>query len=379
MTEREFGYLSFGGGMVRHLAFPNMGELLATLVREGPSGVYCSNSYYFEPSLPMNEKGWKGADLIFDIDADNLMLPCRSEHDIWTCRQCGLQQVGIRPEACPRCSSSRISEQNWGCAKCVEATKRETFKLLNILEDDFGIPNTGTSVYFSGSMGYHISVEAKEIEYLDNFARTEIAEYVLGRGILPETLGFHTKFPIEQVYDSLPSVGDPGWRGRIARYFKDIEYDVLDASVDSGGRTKKQKIGQEVGSETTRKIIKIYKKEKLEGFLNILEEGVQKTGVSIDPSVTMDIHRIFRLGGTLNGKTGLLKMKCPNKLESFDPLVDAVVLGDELMKVDVGLAPRFGLKGRVFGPFREEKSLELPTFAAVYLLCKGSAIVNRGA
>ena len=34
------------------------------------------------PNLSMNEKDWKEADLIFDIDAKDLNLPCREHHTV---------------------------------------------------------------------------------------------------------------------------------------------------------------------------------------------------------------------------------------------------------------------------------------------------------
>jgi DNA primase small subunit len=51
IDEREFGYRQFGsGGMFRHLEFRNIGELLATLIKDVPSDVYCSNAYYRFPT-----------------------------------------------------------------------------------------------------------------------------------------------------------------------------------------------------------------------------------------------------------------------------------------------------------------------------------------
>src|SRR5579883_2436277 len=86
--EREFGYQKFNGGMTRHIAIKDIKELHLLLMQEKPSDVYCSNAYYSFPSMPMSEKDWKGADLIFDIDAKDLSLPCRSEHTVTVCSAC---------------------------------------------------------------------------------------------------------------------------------------------------------------------------------------------------------------------------------------------------------------------------------------------------
>ncbi|MFB5624051.1 MAG: DNA primase, partial [Nitrosopumilus sp.] len=67
-SEREFGYQKFNSGMTRHIAIKDDKELHLMLIQNIPSDVYCSNAYYTFPNLPMNEKDWKEADLIFDID-----------------------------------------------------------------------------------------------------------------------------------------------------------------------------------------------------------------------------------------------------------------------------------------------------------------------
>ena len=85
IEQHEFGYMQFGAGMIRHLSFRNIGELLAMLIKEVPSDVYCSNAYYRFPTYTMQEKQWIGADLIFDIDAKDLHLPCEPTHSYFVC------------------------------------------------------------------------------------------------------------------------------------------------------------------------------------------------------------------------------------------------------------------------------------------------------
>jgi DNA primase small subunit len=59
-----------------------------------------------------------------------------------------------------------------------------------------------------------------------------------------------------------------------------------------------------------------------EGFRNELNKIAKKNGVPIDAQVTNDIHRVFRLPGSINGKSGLIKAKCVD-MESFNPANDA--------------------------------------------------------
>ena len=49
-------------------------------------------------------------------------------------------------------------------------------------------------------------------------------------------------------------------------------------------------------------------------------------GVKIYPQVTIDVHRIFRMPGTISSKSGLVKLRCDD-LERFDPQYDSCILG----------------------------------------------------
>ena len=87
-SEREFGYQQFNSGMTRHIAIKGDKELHLILMNNIPSDVYCSNAYYSFPNLPMAEKDWKEADLIFDIDSKDLNLDCRQDHTCTKCQEC---------------------------------------------------------------------------------------------------------------------------------------------------------------------------------------------------------------------------------------------------------------------------------------------------
>jgi len=87
----------------------------------------------------------------------------------------------------------------------------------------------------------------------------------------------------------------------------------------------------------------------------------------------MDIHRIFRLPGSINSKSGLTKILCTD-LTKFDPYTDASFLNDDSVEVLVNCPIEFKLKNKKFGPYINEK-ISLPTYAAVYLICKKLAII----
>jgi DNA primase small subunit len=137
--QREFGFLSFEGrNMMRHISFENPTQLRSYLLDLTPAHAYFSSAYYRSPSATMDRKDWRGADLVFDIDADHFDLSCRDNHDRWICKKCGKEELGPSPEKCPSCAETSFKEEKWVCENCLEAAKHEAQKLLNILIQDFG-------------------------------------------------------------------------------------------------------------------------------------------------------------------------------------------------------------------------------------------------
>lgn len=361
MKEREFGCMNFDKVMIRHLSFQKVGALRVFLIKEVPHSVYYSCAYYYEPTLTMNEKGWKGADLIFDIDADAIPTKCKEEHDSWVCKDCSLMDKGKRPEKCPKCGSIRIDEENWVCPLCLEAAKDEAVKLMDFLLEDFGITKERIKTYFSGSRGYHLTVEEGALEGLDQLARNEISDYVSGTSLAPESLGISKGASYDDMRRLLPLTDEPGWRGRIAKSFTKLELEAYD----------------EASKDVRDKILYVYGKMGYRSFEDFIKEIINDLSVKIDTMVTTDIHRIFRLPNTLHGSTGMIKKGC-DEIMSFDPLTDAVVLGEEPVKLFVKGARRFTLKGYSFGPYNSEK-VTLPLMASVYLMGKGLAkVVDHG-
>src|SRR3989454_8905843 len=134
-AQREFGYQKINGGMMRHIAIKDDKELHLLLMKEIPSDVYCSNAYYSFPNLPMAEKDWKGADLIFDIDAKDLALPCRKDHTVSKCTTCQNVSTGEQGK-CSLCSSTKFESASVICSNCISESKKEEKKLIDILTSD---------------------------------------------------------------------------------------------------------------------------------------------------------------------------------------------------------------------------------------------------
>src|SRR5215210_9180969 len=222
----EFGFHHFDDEkMHRHLAFKNSGELYAFVLKFAPSDIYCSSSFYNRPAEPMDKKEWTGSELIFDIDGKDLHLECAVAHNFTKCYVCRFINKGVL-EKCTNCNSSKLHTIDIPCKNCIISLKKEVTKLLSFLMEDFGIERSGIFIYFSGNNGFHLHVVDSDYYPLLSNERSEIASYLLGKGL------------------------------------------------------------------------------------------------KIDPMVTMDIHRIFRLAGSLNSKSGLAKILC-NDLDSFNPFSEA--------------------------------------------------------
>ncbi len=306
IQEREFGYMQFGSGMIRHLSFKTRGELLATLIREVPSDVYSSNA-------------------------------------------CG-RVLKINSESCASCNTKTIRKTSLPCSKCVYGLKNELKRLVSLLIDDFGIEEKNIIIYFSGNNGFHVHILDNIFRLLDSQARSEVVGYVMGNDLLLESIGVRKASNGAYSIRLSKSRLIYGWRKRIADRLK-----IDHMSLDRLGNLIKRSGGYD-------------------GFKLEVLHMANEMGAKIDPQVTSDVHRVFRLGGTLNSKSGLAKMKCVN-LESFEPLTDACLLGDKEVNLEIK-APhiKLRLKGQYFNI---KKPIEkLPTYAAVYLICKGLANAN---
>ena len=340
-NQREFGYQKFNGGMNRHISLKSDKELHLLLMQNKPSDVYCSNARYTFPNLPMNEKDWLNAELIFDIDAKDLRKEPPKENTLIKCSECNA--VSPLTPACPNCQSTKISFTTLTCDDCIKSTKDEVIKLQTILVDDLGIGEDKIRIFFSGNEGFHIYVPNSEYEAVGSKERAEIADYIMFRGCIPETFGFK-KFNMNKSF--LPKFDDVGWNGRLAKHLY-------------GTKSYRTKISQEIVSGGYAL------------FQKRLEEYRDSIGIKIDPNVTQDIHRIFRLPGSINSKSSLTKIFVED-LEKFDPYVDACFIDDEEIEVAANCPIKFSLKKKKFGPYNNEQ-VTVPKFAAAYMMCKGVA------
>ncbi len=229
---------------------------------------------------------------------------------------------------CPKCGGPPI-EFHGTCETCLDAAKVHAKHVMGFLTGDFGVELGTIRVYFSGNRGYHLHVYDKRFEPLDQQARGEIAEYMRGSSLPPGQT-------IASTLRRRPPTGPEGagWTRKITGY-------VDERRPSYGGTLQK-----------------------------LVSEAISSQRAMVDASVTTDIHRVFRLAGTLHGDTGMAKTRV-EYLDKFDPQEDPVALSDKTVSVQVAFFPRFRMKHKDFGPFLKQETVDLPAFAAVSILTRG--------
>lgn len=369
MEAREWGFIFYDTpGMRRHRSFSSRKDLVDYIRSTVPAHVYHSAAYYLKPDAPtMKEKVWRGADLIFDLDADHL-----AEY-----KGSGRREYG----------------------EMLERVKRETMKLLEFLLSDFGFDEKRISVVFSGGRGYHIHVRDPSIMKLRSDARREIVDYLTGRGLEPERF-FHQidvdgDAGVERARSLRgPASGTPGWRGRINRAIETLIMHLRELDDDEALKLLRGVKG--IGPQKARLFlsqiredgaIKSIRAGNLDFFKHasgiwkliipyIMEESVRALSGETDEPVTADVHRLIRFPESLHGGTGLRVTHLSiDSLRAFDPLKDAVVFGDDPVHVEIIRPTTLELMGERLD--LHEGNTELPEYAAVFLMARGFAEAGR--
>ncbi|MCL7413700.1 MAG: DNA primase catalytic subunit PriS [ANME-2 cluster archaeon] len=355
LEQREWGFLMFDptSGMRRHKAFGSTGEMQEYISSMVPAHVYHSAAYYKYPSAgTMAEKNWLGADLIFDIDADHLPTKTDSFRDM------------------------------------LDRAKQEIIKLIGFLLDDFGFREDSLHIAFSGGRGYHVHVRDPRILTLDSAQRREIVDYLSGTGLDIDHL-FRKKYVVGDDKKSktleFPSESQGGWGKMVNRAL--IQHMQVLASGENAqqklmefnniGKIKALKIIETLNSPEHLERLKNGKFDALsaipaEFWDNALHQIVGNIQAHIDEPVTADIKRLIRAASSLHGKSGMKVVTLTvDELHRFEPLVDAVVFGDNEIKINVARPTTVEIMDEQFTV--EEGNHVLPEYAAIYLMCRGGA------
>lgn len=360
-NEREWGYITWSSGgttMVRHHSYLDLvggGDLGDFLAGERPRHVYFSAGRYDDPGAgTMGQKGWRGSDLVFDLDADHL--------------------PGVDPEVD-------------SYAEMLRECKDALLRLLDLLESDFDFDDM--TVVFSGGRGYHVHVRDPGVQGLSRSARREIVDYLLGQDVAFEDV-VSTEAVAGSAGRSSPAqkrtLPDGGWAGRTRERLDAFVEELLAADEAEAIARLREFDGIGEGKATAALKAARNNREQLDrGNVDVhpavfsvarhlFEEVLVDETASIDEPVTTDINRLIRLPGSLHGGTGLAVTHIDrDAVGEFDPLVDAVpqTFRDNDIAVYVREETTVDLGGENFRLTEGVQSV--PEYAGVFAMARGHA------
>lgn len=298
----------------------------------------------------MDAKGWQGADLVFDLDADHL--------------------PGVDPE------TANYRDMLLTC-------RQEAVDLVEMLREDFGFGDL--LVTFSGNRGFHVHVHAEATRSLGQTPRREIVEYVRGEGLTFDALA--TEVSVAGGTDTKRRLRtDGGWGRRLhqdlvtylERRHEESRADAIEtvAAIPDMGETSAETVVSLAHDRWDA--IQAGEIDLHRHFVRFvrafLEAEVTGTGPAIDEPVTTDIRRLIRLPGSLHGGTGFRVQPIPpDALSSFDPTVDAIVSDFQSTDIAVELHEPFveSLGGTEWT--LEPGIHELPEYLGLFMMARGVA------
>ena len=344
--------------MRRHKSFATERELVNYLRENAPAHAYHSAAIYKYPAADMANKGWLGADLIFDLDADHVV--------------------------------SETELEQYSYEDLLVLVKKETEKLIDFMLNDFGFQEKDMELVFSGSRGYHIHIGTEEVRGLGSRERREIVDYVMGTGLDMKSFidmreGHSGKMHGSEDLRLIPE----GWGKRLLDGLVDLLHEI--AEMEEKKAMEKLKQVGELKDKNARSIIKIAKddtvmeriekgqiprfgKQIWEGITKAVTKTVRvKSADRVDEPVTSDIKRLIRLPNSLHGKSSLAVK--PIRIETFtafNPLNNAVVFGDSPVEITVSRNSSITLKGETY-TVEQGEVVSVPEHVAVYFMCRGVA------
>jgi DNA primase small subunit len=349
LEQREWGFVLFnphsdGMRMRRHIGFSGRVELFQYIKNLIPQHTYYSTAYYEKPDAgTMADKGWCGADLIFDLDADHIM---KGPYDQMLAR-----------------------------------VKEETGKLIAILIDEFGMDPKTIELVFSGGRGYHVHVKDIAFRGWGSEERRELIDYVCGIGIDPAAMlagkntlasGWPARYR-EALLEYLRWVGTLTDGEAMAHLTK-----IEGIGKESAATFLKQR--KEITEEIERHVTNVILKNRvISAVLSRQDEEFKKRLLSraalADEPVTTDTKRLIRMPTSLHGGSGMRVQPLDLRdLPDFDPLVDAVVFSLRDVRVDLVYPLKIPMLGSTY---ELKKGIStVPEAVAVFLCCRGMAEIT---
>lgn len=372
-TRREFGFMFFDKTFVqRHMGFHSGDELHRFMETQVPSHSYYSTAYYRKPDAPtMEEKGWMGAELIFDLDADHL-------------------------EGADQMSFDDMLAQ----------IKKEMISLVdNYLFGDMGFSPKDVYITFSGGRGYHAHVKMPEVLGLGSHERREIVDFVTSRGLdmdwvfregvragRPVSVNGKTITPIKK-FRTIPPEDSGGWKKRLREGLQEVVQNIDELEIKDIKRMYPSiaksnallKAKEELHKPNAISFIfeknemAILQRNTQELLIKIMKEDVApKLSGEVDEPVTADIKRLIRLPGSIHGKSGLrVTPLSREELTDFDPMSMAVP--DEYSDDPVTVTMKRDYDLRMKDQhFKLSGTVDVPEYAAIFLIGKKLADIGDG-
>lgn len=356
---REWGFFLFGrDSMLRPVVMDSEDELNDFLRLRVPRHAYYSSAYYRRPDKPMEspEKGWMGADLIFDLDADEVPGADRMDYE---------QQLAM--------------------------VKEEIIRLYDVfLQRHLGFSDREMFLVFSGGRGYHIHIRTPRVLDMDGDERREIMDYVAGsfqkftdifpKKRVPRVRSFSLAY-------MLPSM-EGGWGGMV----RETTFEILDEmeNMDEKGAVEFMKgygirkdvasriyeslFGKRRGADGIRERgdLEVFRTDgERDNFIRLIEKRLrEKYGVHPDVHVTQDIKRLIRLPNSLHGGTGfIVKPLKRDELEDFTPTRDAIPdVYDGEVEIIAEKKEKIHMKGKEY--VIKGKAM-VPEMVAMYMVLSG--------
>lgn len=315
------------GPSSRHQYYQNTEDLKADLVRQGNvCAVFSSVAYYEDAQVKApSKKGYLGADLVFDID-----LPIEGSRYDWMYTACDA-----------------------------------TLDLVKVLTDELGFSEESLVVDFSGSKGFHITVNDDSLKDMPKEDRAHLIQYILG----------------EKVDRSLLGEQKGGWSARYEAYKARLGQVCCDDKVTNEAILSKvfnlpqvhaKKLGDLLSKSSNRAAMKgsrLKLSDAAEKSLTGVFFRAEKAKFSgVDKQVTVDKHRIFRIPGSIHPKTGFVSTRVLlSDLSEPDQVFEKIKVAGGLDEVTVTLTEakvENSDKVQIWAP----GTYKLPRWLALHLL-----------
>ncbi len=322
LKSREWMFIPFGPGKpIRHKGFSNLDEVRRFICSSPFHSCFYSTAYWKKPyELKMSDKGWLGADLIFDLDGDH--LPGVTDRDF---------------------------------PAMIEVIQEQAWTLWNdFLEPDFGFKEEYLQVTFSGHRGFHLHYRDPKYFHLDSESRRELVSHIRGEGVdvtdvLSRASGESAvgwPLRINSGISSVISKLDTIYEGN-AKMLNSVTsnlQEMLDREGIKGlrGKSSIEKLAELLQAENRRERVLEGRFTALNNhallFQNILKADagvVLGSAGETDEVVTIDTRRQIRWPGSLHGKSGMrvtefpLSRLDPESSNAFDCLSEGIALSRE--------------------------------------------------